>query len=89
MELWEQGAARVLLDLAPERSIDPATASIVALGLESSDASASFRRAQSLLAPKLARRHAEDEVDLNSVATPDGTAWRFSDDGQVSAHNTN
>jgi sugar phosphate isomerase/epimerase/4-hydroxyphenylpyruvate dioxygenase-like putative hemolysin len=77
VELWEQGAARVLLDLAPERSIDPATASIIGLGIESSDASASFGRAQSLLAPKLARRRAEDEVDLNSVATPDGTALFF------------
>jgi sugar phosphate isomerase/epimerase/4-hydroxyphenylpyruvate dioxygenase-like putative hemolysin len=82
VELWEQGAARVLLDLAPERSIDPATASIIALGLESSDASASFRRAQSLLAPKLARRRAEDEVDLNSVATPDGTALFFCESEQ-------
>ncbi|MFB8387456.1 TIM barrel protein [Microbacterium sp. NPDC055910] len=77
VELWEQGDARVLLDLAPDRSIDPATASIIALGVDTSDARASFRRAQSLLAPKLARKLGEGEADLNSVATPDGTALFF------------
>jgi sugar phosphate isomerase/epimerase/4-hydroxyphenylpyruvate dioxygenase-like putative hemolysin len=79
VQLWEQGGARVLLNLAPERSIDPATASIGALALESTDATASMRRADRLLAPKLARPRGPDESDLSSVAMPDGTALFFCD----------
>lgn len=79
VQLWEQGGARLLLNLAPERSIDPATASICALAVDSADASASMQRAQRLLAPKLARRRGADETDLSSVATPDGTALFFCD----------
>ena len=37
VQLWEQGRARILLNLAPQRSITPATASICALAVESSD----------------------------------------------------
>lgn len=74
VQLWEQGRARVLLNLAPDRSVAPATASISALAVESTDPSASSRRAERLLAPKLARRRGPDETDLDSVATPDGTA---------------
>ncbi len=62
-----------------ERSIDPATASICALAVESTDPAASMRRAERLLAPKLARRRGPDETDLSSVATPDGTALFFCD----------
>lgn len=79
VQLWEQGGARVLLNLAPERSIDPATASICALAVESADPTASMRRADMLLAPKLARPRGPDETDLSSVATPDGTALFFCD----------
>lgn len=79
VELWQQGEARVLLNLAPERSIDPATASICALAVQSSDTAASLRRADLLLAPRLARRRAPDETDLRAVATPDGTALFFCD----------
>lgn len=79
VQLWEQGNARVLLNLAPERSVDPATASISALAVESSDPIASMRRADRLLAPRLARRRGPDEADLSSVATPDGTALFFCD----------
>ena len=48
--------ARVLLNLAPQRSIAPATASICALAVESSDPAASMQRADRLLAPKLPGR---------------------------------
>lgn len=68
-----------LLNLAPERSIDPATASISALAVESADPPGSMRRAERLLAPKLARRRGPDETDLGSVAAPDGTALFFCD----------
>ena len=77
VQLWEQGGARVLLNLAPERSIAPATASISALAVESADPDVSMRRAERLLAPKLARRRAPDEADMSSVAAPDGTALFF------------
>ena len=77
VQLWEQADARVLLNLAPERSITPATASISSLAVESTDPMGSMRRADSLLAPKLARRRGPDEADLSSVATPDGTALFF------------
>ena len=79
VQLWEQGRARILLNLAPQRSITPATASICSLAVESSDPAGSMRRADRLLAPKLPRPRSADETDLNSVATPDGTALFFCD----------
>ncbi|WP_404434628.1 TIM barrel protein [Microbacterium lacus] len=82
VQLWEQGEARIVLNLAPQRSIDAATASIAALGVESVDPAASARRADRLLAPKLPRPRKPDESDLNSVAMPDGTALFFCDTGR-------
>jgi 4-hydroxyphenylpyruvate dioxygenase len=79
VQLWEQGSARVLLNLAPERSVVPATASICALAVESADAGASMQRAEWLLASKLARSRGPGESDLDSVATPGGTALFFCD----------
>ncbi len=81
VQLWQQSGARVLLNLAPERSVAPATASICALAVESDDPAASMRRAESLLAPKLARPRGPKETDLGSVATPGGTALFFCDTG--------
>ncbi|GAA2971992.1 sugar phosphate isomerase/epimerase/4-hydroxyphenylpyruvate dioxygenase-like putative hemolysin [Microbacterium terrae] len=74
VQLWEQGDARVLLNFAPQRTIAPATASICAFAVESSDPEASMARAARLLAPKLPRPRRAEEADLSSVATPDGTA---------------
>ena len=82
VQLWEQGGARLLLNLAPERSIDPATASICALAVESTDPTASMQRADRLLAPKLPRPRRPDETDLSSVAMPDGNALFFCDSGR-------
>jgi 4-hydroxyphenylpyruvate dioxygenase len=79
VQLWEQGSARILLNVAPQRSIEPATAVICALAVESSDPAASARRAERLLAPKLPRLRRPDEIDLSSVAAPDGTALFFCD----------
>ncbi|QIG39773.1 TIM barrel protein [Microbacterium sp. 4R-513] len=81
VQLWEQGGARIVLNLAPERSIDPATASISALALESAAPEASLRRAEGLLAPKLARPRGPGEADLSSVATPGGTTLFFCESG--------
>ena len=77
VQLWAQGDARVLLNLAPERSVAPATASICALAVESADPATSMQRAESLLAPKLARPRGPRETDLGSVATPGGIALFF------------
>lgn len=77
VQLWRQGDARVLLNLAPQRALGPATAAICALGVESSDPIGSTRRAERLLAPKLPRARRPDEADLSAVAAPDGTAVFF------------
>jgi sugar phosphate isomerase/epimerase/4-hydroxyphenylpyruvate dioxygenase-like putative hemolysin len=81
VQLWQQGSARVLLNLAPHRSVGPATAAICALGVESSDPVGSTRRADRLLAPKLPRARRPDEADLSAVAAPDGTAVFFCNNG--------
>ncbi|MEU1970828.1 TIM barrel protein [Microbacterium sp. NPDC019599] len=77
VQLWRQGDARIVINLAPDRSIPPATVSICAIGVESPDPEASMRRASGLIAPKLARSRRSDETDLNSVAAPDGTSLFF------------
>ena len=82
VQLWQQGSAQVLLNLAPQRSIDPASAAICALAVESADPAGSGRRAERLLAPKLPRVRRPGETDLNCVAAPDGTALFFCDTGQ-------
>ncbi|BEL05870.1 hypothetical protein Q0Z83_040610 [Actinoplanes sichuanensis] len=77
VELWQQGAARILLNYAPQRRVAPGTAMICALGLESDDPARSAQRADRLLAPVLPRVRQPQEVDLSSVAAPDGTAVFF------------
>ena len=79
VDLWEQGEARLLLNRAPHRSVEPATASVCALAVESSDPGKSTDRAIRLFAPTLPRLRAPDEVDIQSVAAPDGTAVFFCD----------
>ena len=66
-----EGAARILLNSAPQRSIGAATAAIAALGVESSTG-LSTQRAERLLAPELPRARRPDEAELSSVAAPDG-----------------
>ena len=82
VQLWEQGTIRLLLNQAPHRAIDPATASVCAVGVESSDPATFAARASSLFAPRLPRLREPDESDLESVAAPDGTAVFFCDSGQ-------
>ena len=74
VELWAQGAARVLLNLAPHSAVAPGTAAICALGIESADPATSTRRAERLLAPVLPRLRQPEEAELMSVAAPDGIA---------------
>ncbi|WP_127793465.1 TIM barrel protein [Agromyces sp. LHK192] len=77
VELWEQGTARILLNPDPERSVDPASASICSLAVESSDPAGSLRRAEALMAPDVVRRRVGDVHDGGAVATPDGIALHF------------
>ncbi|WP_433046096.1 TIM barrel protein [Dactylosporangium sp. CS-033363] len=74
VELWQFGAARVLLNAGAERTIGPGTAAICALGLDSADPTGAARRAEALLAPALPRLYEPGEAELVSVAAPDGTA---------------
>ncbi len=77
VQLWQQGDARILLNLEPQRTVPPGTAAICALAVESADPTRSTQRAERLLAPVLPRDRQPDEADLNSVAAPDGTAVFF------------
>ncbi|MFK0245501.1 bifunctional sugar phosphate isomerase/epimerase/4-hydroxyphenylpyruvate dioxygenase family protein [Amycolatopsis azurea] len=71
VQLWQQGAARLLVNSAAEEG------SISALGLASADPSGSARRAETLLAPVLPRERCPGEADLAAVAAPDGTEILF------------
>lgn len=74
VQLWEQGGARVLLNVSPQRD---GVASVGALGVDSADPDRSARRAQALLAPQLPRTRGAGEADLPVVAAPDGTSLFF------------
>jgi sugar phosphate isomerase/epimerase/4-hydroxyphenylpyruvate dioxygenase-like putative hemolysin len=74
VELWQQGAARILLNFAAQRTVAPGTATIVALAVESADPARSIERAERLLAPVLPRLRRPGEADLASIAAPDGTS---------------
>jgi 4-hydroxyphenylpyruvate dioxygenase len=73
VDLWEQGAARVLLNSGTAAG----PAEVVALGLESADPARSAARAVALRAPLLGRRRGPAEADLAAVAAPDGTSVFF------------
>ncbi|SDN44572.1 4-hydroxyphenylpyruvate dioxygenase [Klenkia soli] len=79
VQLWEQGAARVLLN-AGVRTAD-GEASVVALAVESADPTASAARAEALLAPVLPRSRGNAEAELSAVAAPDGTQVFFTRTG--------
>jgi 4-hydroxyphenylpyruvate dioxygenase len=74
VQLWAQGAARVLVNsTAPEAGV----AEVGALAVDSADPGRSARRAEALLAPVLPREHRAGEADLAAVAAPDGTSMFF------------
>lgn len=77
VEQWVQGDARILLNLDPERSLDPASASICSLAVESSDPAGSLRRAEALAAPDVVRPRGGDPREVDAVATPDGIDLHF------------
>ncbi|WP_461032766.1 TIM barrel protein [Streptomyces mayteni] len=75
VSLWEQGAARVLLNTGTGGRGGDLT--LAAIGLESPDPAAAARRAEALLAPVLPRRRAPADTPLEAVAAPDGTELFF------------
>ncbi|MEU6132075.1 TIM barrel protein, partial [Saccharopolyspora sp. NPDC047091] len=77
VRLWEQGAARILVNTEPDRPEHRGGGALAALGVHSADPLAATRRAEGLLAPVLPRTARPDEADLSSVAAPDGTALFF------------
>nr|WP_218860454.1 sugar phosphate isomerase/epimerase and 4-hydroxyphenylpyruvate domain-containing protein [Petropleomorpha daqingensis] len=81
VQLWEQGAARVLLNDAVVRPAAAGVAAVTALGLESADPSLSAARAEALKAPVLPRTRGAAEADLSTVAAPDGTQILFTRTG--------
>jgi 4-hydroxyphenylpyruvate dioxygenase len=78
VELWEQGACRVLLNSAVTRPQPPGTAAIGAFALTTADPGRSRARAEALLAPVLPRDRGPREADLSAVAAPDGSSLFFS-----------
>ena len=80
VQLWEQGAARVLLNSGVGE------AAIHAFALESTDPERSARRAEHLLARPLPRRRRQREADLSAVAAPDGTEVFFCRTSPVGGH---
>jgi 4-hydroxyphenylpyruvate dioxygenase len=77
VQLWQQGTARVLVNASGHGGESPGAAEVSALAVECGDPVRSARRAEALLAPRLARAHAADEADLAAVSAPDGTAVFF------------
>lgn len=77
VQLWQQGQARVLLNSTPGMVGEPGGVAVGALAVNSTDPVESSARAAQLLAPPLPRVHRAGEVDLGSVAAPDGTALFF------------
>ncbi len=72
VQLWQQGAARVLLNQSR-----PDGAAVAALGIETANPAAAAGRAAALLAPPLPQHHGPAEADLLGVTAPDGTAVFF------------
>ncbi len=75
VDLWVQGAARVLVNTASATRRDGLT--VAAIGLESPEPAAAAERAETLLAPVLPRRRAAGDAPLDAVAAPDGTELFF------------
>ena len=69
VELWQQGNARVLLNVGSPR--------IAALAVESADPELSAERAIGLRAPERSRVVGPGEVEMTEVEAPDGTSVFF------------
>jgi 4-hydroxyphenylpyruvate dioxygenase len=81
VQLWEQGAARVLLNASVVPPSAPGAAEVAAIALESADPGRSAARAEAFRAPVLPRTRGAAEADLSAVAAPDGTQVFFARTG--------
>ena len=81
VQLWEQGAARVLLNASVVRPAAAGVAEVAAIALESTDPGRSAARAEAFAAPVLPRSRGAAEADLSAVAAPDGTQIFFARTG--------
>jgi 4-hydroxyphenylpyruvate dioxygenase len=71
VELWEQGAARIVLNSAVTH---PGPAAISAFAVTSADPARSLARAESLLAPAHPNVREPGEAELAAITAPDGTS---------------
>ncbi|WP_367948288.1 VOC family protein [Microbacterium hominis] len=78
MELWSQGAARIILG-AP--ATDRAQPTVAGIGLSVGDPSTSLRRALELSAPAVPREEDADDEPLVGVRAPDGSEVFFGEAG--------
>lgn len=78
VELWSQGAARVVLGAPDSGLAHPAVAGI---GLSVSDPATAFRRARELFAPEVPREEGAGEEPLVGVRAPDGSEVFFGAEG--------
>lgn len=77
VDLWQQGAARVLLNVSSPGATPTAETSITALGVDVDDPETVAADARELLAPPLPRVVGPGESTLPAVVAPDGTSLFF------------
>ncbi len=73
VSLWEQGAARVIVN----DDLDGRGARLAAVGLEVADVAQSSERADALKSRRIARDQLPGEETLNAIEAPDGTEFYF------------
>jgi 4-hydroxyphenylpyruvate dioxygenase len=78
VELWSQGAARVVLGAPDSEHLQPTVAGI---GLSVSDPATALRRATDLFAPEVPREEGAGEEPLVGVRAPDGSEVFFGAEG--------
>jgi 4-hydroxyphenylpyruvate dioxygenase len=78
VELWSQGAARVVLGAPDSEHLRP---TVAGLGLSVSDPATVWRRARDLFAPDVPREEGAGEEPLLGVLAPDGSEVFFGAEG--------
>jgi len=73
VELWEQGAARVVVN----NDLDGREARLAAVGVEVPDVSRSSQRADALRSRRIPRDQLPGEETLDAIEAPDGTEFYF------------
>jgi 4-hydroxyphenylpyruvate dioxygenase len=78
VELWSQGAARVVIGAPDSEHPQP---TVAGLGLSVSDPASALRRAKELFAPEIPREEGAGEEPLVGVRAPDGSEVFFGAEG--------